>query len=109
MNKRTVAGNIRDFRQTYELFYYPKVDDLPDKIALYLYLENEKKEFAKRSIYFSSIEQLKDLIVDLTKAYCLFREKRNNPDVSLRIYRLVLLDQLINHIRKKQVGVWKNG
>ena len=107
VDKRTVAGNIRDFRQTYELFYYSRVDDLPDKVALYLYLEQEGKEFAKRSLYFSSVEQLKDLVSDLVRAYCLFVEKRNSPDVSLSVYRLVVLDQLLSHVRRRQLGVWR--
>ena len=54
ISKTTVAGNIRDYNQSYEVFYYPKAGDLPDKIAMYIYLEGKEKTYAKRSMYFSS-------------------------------------------------------
>ena len=33
----TVAGNIADFKQQYEIKFYPKADDLPEKVALYIF------------------------------------------------------------------------
>ena len=103
----TVAGNIRDFKQSYEIFYYPKTDDLPDKIALYIHLINsEEKQYAKRSLYFSSIEQLKTLIYDLSQAYFYFRDKRIEPDINLPDFRLINLDNFLYNLRKKILNIW---
>jgi len=78
----TVAGNISDAQQGYKLVYYPKSLDLPPKIALFTFLV--PPELAKqgimpkpRSLYFSSVEQLKTLIFNLTKAYFFFKDKKD--------------------------------
>ncbi len=105
--KTTVAGNIRDFRQTYEIFYYPKADDLPDKIAMYIYLENQEKSYAKRSIYFSSTEQLKLLITDLIQSYLYFLDKKSNPVVPREQFRLIQLDSLLTELKEKQLSFWR--
>ena len=102
----TVAGNISDFKQQYEIKFYPKADDLPDKIALYIYLTKQDKQFAKRSIYFSSVEQLKTLIFDLTQAYFFFRDKKITPAVNRETFRNIDLNTFLKDLSKKQLSVW---
>ena len=101
----TVAGNISDFKQQYEIKFYPKADDLPDKVALYIYLAREDKQFAKRSIYFSSYVQLKQLIIDLTQAYFFFKDKKSEPD-NRELFRMLQLDDFLTDIKTKQLSIW---
>ena len=100
----TVAGNIRDFKQSYDIKYYPRDKDLVDKVALYIYLG----DYAKRSVYFSSHEQLKQLILDLTNSYFYFRDKRFDPVISEQEFRLITLDIFTSDLRKRQLAIWKN-
>ena len=103
----TVAGNIKDFKQQYEILYYPKSGELVDKIALYMYLAGEEgMQYAKRSIYFSSHEQLKQLIFDLTKAYFYFRDQRIKPVIPESEFRLISLSSFLEHISIRQKGEW---
>ncbi len=104
--KTTVAGNIRDFNQSYEIFYYPKAEDLPDKVAVYIYLTNENKSFAKRSLFFSSHEQLKEYIFDLVKAYFVLRDKRITPVIPLSEYRKISLSSLLENLEQRQLALW---
>ena len=106
--EEVVAGNIKDFQQLYQIFYYPKERSLVDKIALYIYLGNNYKKYAKRSIYFSSIEQLKKLIINLMKAYFYFIDKRIIPDIPVSEFRRIKLDELLRELRTEQMGVWQN-
>ena len=104
--RTTVAGNIRDFKQQYEGFYYPQADDLPSKIALYIYLVGkDNKDKAPRSLFFSSTEQLKQLIFDLTRAYFYFLDKRNKP-VQRDIWRKANVDNFAYDLRRKQLAIW---
>jgi hypothetical protein len=104
---KTVAGNIKDFKQQYEIFYYPKADDLPDKIALYIYLKGDDMQYAKRSIYFSSHEQLKEMIFDLTKAYFYFKDKRITPAISRDEFRIININDFMDKLRKIQLNFWR--
>ena len=102
----TVAGNIKDHRQSYDIKYYPKANDLIDKVALYIYLG---EEFAKRSVYFSSTEQLKTLVYDLTQAYFYFLDKRKKElAIPREEFRRIRLDNFLYELRKKQLKNWKN-
>ncbi len=105
----TVAGNISDYKQQYEIKLYPKADDLPQKVALYIYLTSEEKQFAKRSIYFSSAEQLKRLIFDLTSAYFYFRDKKVTPINTREQFRLTNLDDFLIKLKANQLNIWKEG
>lgn len=107
--EKIVAGNIKDFQQLYQIFYYPKERALTDKIALYIYLGSNYKKYARRSIFFSSLEQLKGLILDLTKAYFYFKDMREIPDIEISKYRMILLDNLLAELRTKQIGEWRKG
>ena len=109
-NLTTVAGNIRDFKQQYEIKFYPKADDLPAKIALYIYLTKEEKQFAKRSVYFSSAEQLKRLILDLTEAYFYFKDKKiiKLPiPMPIEELRKDDLNDFLIKLKLNQLNIWK--
>lgn len=105
--EQIVAGNIKDFQQLYEIFYYPTERSLVDKIALYIYLANKEKQYAKRSIYFSSIEQLKEFIIDLVMAYFYFIDKRIKPDIPLDMFRRIRLSSFLNELGDKQLMMWR--
>ena len=106
VNQKTVAGNIRNFKQSYEIFYYPKTEEYVDKIAFYIYLLSEDKQYAKRSIYFSNFEQLGELIKDLTKAYFYFRDKRLKPIIPITEFRRISLNSFLEHLQRSQRAVW---
>ena len=108
IQETTVAGNISDFNQGYEGFFYPEVKDLPSKFALYIHLTGEdgiKK--ARRSIYFSSVEQLRNLIIDLTQAYFYFRDKRIKSVKPIEEFRLISLNSFLEELRDKQLNKWR--
>ncbi len=108
IKETVVAGNISDLNQSYEGFFYPEAKDLPSKIAIYIHLTGEdgiKK--AKRSLYFSSHEQLRDLIFNLTKAYFFFRDKRLKPVCTLEEFRILSLNTFIQELKDKQLNNWK--
>ena len=102
----TVAGNIRDFTQSYKIKFYPKANDLPEKIALYIYLDSKDKSYAKRSVYFSSAEQLKELIFNLTKAYFYFRDKKTEP-INREQFRLINLADFVKKLEEHQRNIWR--
>jgi len=104
--RKTVAGNIKDFNQLYEVFYYPKVNDLPDKIALYIYLSSHNKEYAKRSIYFSSYKQLEEFILDMITSYFRFRDIKIQPSIPLEQFRLISLQSFLDKADKRVRGIW---
>lgn len=108
----TVAGNISDAQQCYQIFYYPKSLDLPQKVALFTYLVppslKEKGIMPKpRSLYFSSLEQLKTLIFDLTNSYFYFLDKRIKPVIPIEEFRLIKLDEFFKDLRQNQTNIWK--
>ena len=103
-NITTVAGNIKDYEQSYDIKYYPKVRDLTDKIALYIYLGDKK---AIRTLYFSSHEQLKTLIFNLTISYFYFLDKRIKPVIPIEQFRMIKLDEFLKDLRLNQTNIWK--
>ncbi|KKK90272.1 hypothetical protein LCGC14_2724730, partial [marine sediment metagenome] len=76
----TVAGNIRDLIQGYDIKYYPKHNDLIDKVAFRVHLKKpdtpDDKQPMPRYLFIEHHKQLRQLIFDLTKAYFYFRDKK---------------------------------
>ena len=105
--EQVVAGNIQDHQQMYQIFYYPRERSLVDKIAIYFFLGNNYKKYATRSIYFSSIEQLKRIVIDIIGAYFYFLGQRIKPDIPVPEYRRIMLESLLYEIRKKQLEKWE--
>lgn len=103
----TVAGNLKDFKQSYEIYYYPKDSDLPDKIAFYINLiDREGQRKARRSLFFSSHAQIRQLIIDLTKSYFYLLDQRTEP-MDRIIWRKVVLIDFLEEIQKKQLNIWR--
>ena len=110
VEETTVAGNLRDYKQSYKIKFYPKDKDLSDKIVIYIdWISQTKKEYATRSLYFSSHEQLKQLIFDLTKAYFHFRSKKFKPDIPMEEFNIISLGAFVTELKNKQMKLWKNG
>ena len=105
--EQIVAGNIKDFKQIYEIFYYSKENKLVDKIALYIFLANKEKRYARRSIYFSSLPQLRHLIKDLVKSYFYFLDNRIQPAIPRNEYRIMMLGGLLDELKLMQIEEWK--
>jgi len=109
----TVAGNIRDLIQGYSIKYYPKANDLPNKIALCIHLkkpeiEDPKKQPMPRYLFIESTEQLKDLIFNLTSAYFYFKDKKTSP-VSRERFRIINLSDFLKKLEEHQREVWRQG
>lgn len=111
--EQVVAGNISDFQQSYQIFYYPKERSLVDKIAMYIYLNPNqitgKKQYAKRSIYFSSINQLKGMIINLMQSYFYLINQRIIPEIPISEFRKIKLNELLSELRTRQLELWQNG
>ena len=107
-----VAGNARDFQQIYKIGYYPRSVNLPEKIVLSIYevpptLKKQGITPKPRSLYFSSIEQLKTLIFDLTNSYFFFKEKKTNPVIPISSFRLIQLNDFVKDLVKNQKDIWR--
>ena len=76
-------------------------------MSLYIYLG---EEFAKRSVYFSSTEQLKTLVYDLTQSYFFFLDKRKKEiAIPREEFRKIRLDNFLYELRKRQMKLWAEG
>jgi hypothetical protein len=110
--EQVVAGNISDHQQCYDIKYYPQEGKLIDKVAVYFILKpknniSDYNKYAKRSTYFSSLEQLKNFIINLTKAYFYLLERRNIPDIEIARYRMIMLNSFMDELRRKQTDEWQ--
>ncbi len=106
----TVAGNIRDLIQGYSIKYYPKHNDLIEKLALCIHLKKpdtpEEKQPMPRYLFISSESQLKELIFNLTKSYFYFRDKKTTP-ISRENFRLINLSDFTKQLEEHQRKVWR--
>ncbi len=107
-----VQGNINTLLQVYEYKYYPQEGDLIPKVALYLYLRKKEENainYAKRSMYFSSLPQLRQFIRDSIKAYFHLLGHRVKPfKKSVHEYRIEMLKGLLEDISEMQREVWRS-
>jgi DNA mismatch repair ATPase MutL len=105
-----VLGNISQLNQTYQLKYYPKHENLCDKVALYLYLKPKNEDatvrYAKRSIYFSELLQFREFIRDCVKAYFHWLDKRINPIIPKHEYNKQMLQGLLMDIASTMKDEW---
>ena len=106
----TVEGNIRDLIQGYDIKYYPKHNDLKDKVAFRVHLKKpntpDDKQPMPRYLFIEHHEQLRQIIFDLTKAYFFFRDKRIKPEIPLPAFRLISLSSFLEHIGTRQKEQW---
>ena len=108
--EKIVQGNVKELFQIYEYKYYPQEDDLIAKVALYLYLRKKEENainYAKRSVYFQSLPQLRQFIRETIKAYFHLLDNRVNPMMSKDQYRMMMLDGLLDDISEMQREVWR--
>lgn len=101
-----VAGNLRDYDQSYTIQHLTKYHDLCNKVILYINWKHPEKEFALRSMYFSSTEQLKDLIVSLVKAWFMMMENRIKTQLPKSQFRLFKLNELFKSIKQSLSQDW---
>lgn len=106
---KSVAGNLRDYSQSYTIVLMPRSKDLCDKIVLYIDWDRAGRQYPTRSLYFSSEEQLKGLIKDLSIAYHTLCEKRANSQIPLAQFRLLKLKNLNKEIQETVMKNWSNG
>ena len=89
LTERKVLGQLETLEQIYRINYMPKDGEMCDKIELAILLKSkEDKDFAYRSLRFSTPEQLSAVIKDLTKAYFYFIRKRNK--LNMQNYHYIL-------------------
>jgi hypothetical protein len=106
LSEGVVEGNINNYKQRYKIYYYPQTNTLKDKIAVYFLLENENKEYAKRSIYFSNPDQLMKFITELSNAYILFNELRTPKELMSEVLRKDYLYHFLEEINKSINEKW---
>ena len=105
---KTVATDLNNYLQQYELLYYPATQKHPtDKIALYIYLKSRggSMKYAKRSVFFKSPDQLRELISELTKAWIYQRKQRmKNANISgVRDKTMIGIHYLLKELREKMI------
>jgi len=76
LKEMDVIGNLRDYTQRVEIYYYPEEKKKKDKIAIYFLLTDGEKEYAKRSVFFKTIADLSQFIKYCIQAYAYFLKKR---------------------------------
>ncbi len=110
--EKIVQGNINSMNQIYEYKYYPQENQLVPKVALYLYLRKKEEgaiNYARRSVYFKSLPQLREFIRDTIKAYFHLLDHRIKTDtMSKSQYRRMMLKGLLEDISEMQMEVWRN-
>jgi len=112
IGKQYVKGNIKNFLQTYNLFYYPPEENFPtSKVRLSLFGEENGQPRMIRSLYFENIENHKNFILNniIYNLYWLEKKSENYIPQVLEIgtFRMRLLDSLLSDIRKKVMDRWK--
>ena len=109
--EKIVQGNIKNLLQIYEYKYYPQEKELVPKVALYLYLRKKEEgaiNYAKRSMYFQSLPQLRGFIRDTIKAYFHLLDHRIKPfNKSIHEYRKDMLKGMLEDISEMQSEVWR--
>lgn len=85
LNNLKVSGNIRDYEQHIKIYYYEREGSKTDKVVVYFLLCNDKKEYAKRSTFFNSMQDLRAFIKYLAEAYGYFFYKRKKDISKLQL------------------------
>ena len=106
IGKQYVKGNIKNFLQTYNLFYYPPEEGFPtSKIRLSLFGEEDGKPRMIRSLYFENVENHRNFIFNniFYEIYWLEKQAGDFRPSWMPIgeYRLKLMDAILTDLRKK--------
>jgi len=110
--KQYVPGNIKDFLQVYQIYYYPPEVNFPtDKI--WIYFDGEEKGEPRRikSLCFKNPENHKKFILNNIYAHIYQLVKRADnciPNhIEIRKYQMELLNDLLMKIREEIPKKWK--
>ena len=106
IGKQYVKGNIKNFLQTYNLFYYPPEEGFPtSKIRLSLFGEEDGKPRMIRPLYFENVENHRNFIFNniFYEIYWLEKQAGDFRPSWMPIgeYRLKLMDAILTDLRKK--------
>ena len=104
---RVANVNLKEYSQTFQWFFYPKVDIYPDKVALYIYYKGEKN-FAKRSTFFEFEDDIERFIKEAVSAEIKLKEAKYTPfDMTKEQVRVMWLDVILDKVRKKMIEEFK--
>jgi len=112
IGEQFVKGNIKNFLQTYNIYYYPPEQNFPtDKIRLSLFGKENGEPRMIRSLYFENVENYRNFILNNIFSYIHWLEKKGieyKPiEMSIRTFRITLLDDLLMRIRKEIPEKWQ--
>lgn len=106
IGKQYVKGNIKNFLQTYSLYYYPPEEGFPtSKVRLSLFGEEDGKPRMIRSLYFENIENHRNFILNNLIYQLYWLEKQGSqfkPEwMLIGEYRMKLMEGVLIDLRKK--------
>ena len=106
IGEQFVKGNLKNFLQTYHLYYYPPEAEHPSsKVRLSLFGKENGKPRMIRSLFFENIENHRNFIVNniFYQLYWLEQEgKKYKPEwMPIDEYRRKLMEGVLIDIRKK--------
>jgi hypothetical protein len=112
IGKQYVKGNIKNFLQTYNLYYYPPEENFPtSKVRLSIFGEEDGKPRMIRSLYFENIENHRNFIFNniFYQIYWLEKQAGHFRPSYMPIgeYRLKLMDAILTDLRKKLLSKLK--
>jgi len=108
IGEQFVKGNLKNFLQTYHLYYYQPEKDFPtSKVRLSLFGKENGEPRMIRSLYFENIENHNNFIINNLLYNLYWLEKQGidfKPDwMPVYEYRKQLLEGLLMSIRKKLI------
>jgi hypothetical protein len=110
--KQYVPGNIKDFLQLYQIYYYKPIPGFPtDKIWIFIDGEEKGEPRMIRSLCFKNPTNHKKFITNNIYAhiYQLIKRAENNIPNTLELisYKKRLLDDLLIEIKKEILEKWR--
>jgi len=112
IGEQFVPGNIKNFLQIYNIYYYPPEQNFPtDKIWLYLNGKENGQPRMIRSLCFKNPENYKKFILNNIYAHIYQLVKRAEEHIPNHIekinYQKALLNDLLIKIREEIPKRWK--
>jgi hypothetical protein len=105
--EKPVSGGLNDLEQRYRINYLEREEGYPDKVEIAIFLTGKDKNYCYRSLRFSSENQLKEFIKDLSQAYLLFQIKRTPKEMMSEQLAKDYISQLLNEINNKIIEMLK--
>jgi len=106
IGEQFVKGNLKDFLQSYNIFYYPPEENFPtSKVWIYLHGKEKEKPRMIRSLCFDNIEVHRRFILNNLLYHIHWLEKEGGkfkPEwMPISEYRKRLMDGVFIDLRKK--------